>query len=41
MQDRRHFLKQASAFAVGFTGLHAFVGCALGQKKDGGTNFIG
>jgi secreted PhoX family phosphatase len=27
MQDRRHFLKQASAFAVGFAGLHAFVGC--------------
>jgi secreted PhoX family phosphatase len=27
MQDRRHFLKQASAFAVGFAGLHAFMGC--------------
>jgi secreted PhoX family phosphatase len=28
MQDRRHFLKQASAFAVGFAGLHTFVGCS-------------
>jgi hypothetical protein len=28
MQNRRHFLKQASAFAIGFTGLHAFVGCS-------------
>jgi hypothetical protein len=32
MQDRRHFLKQASAFAIGFTGLHAFVGCSPAQK---------
>jgi secreted PhoX family phosphatase len=27
MPDRRHFLKQASALAIGFAGLHAFVGC--------------
>lgn len=33
MQDRRHFLKQASAFAIGFTGLQAFVGCASDQKR--------
>jgi hypothetical protein len=32
MQDRRHFLKQASAFAVGFAGLHAFVGCEPDQS---------
>jgi len=32
MPNRRHFLKQASAFAIGFTGLHAFVGCASDQK---------
>ena len=28
MQDRRHFLKQASALTAGFAGLHLFVGCS-------------
>lgn len=32
MQDRRHFLKQASAFTVGFAGLHLFVGRSSGQE---------
>ena len=35
MQDRRHFLKQASAFAVGFAGLHAFVGCKTLESDVG------
>lgn len=35
MQDRRHFLKQASAFAVGFAGLHAFVGCKSPESNVG------
>jgi secreted PhoX family phosphatase len=35
MQDRRHFLKQASAFAVGFAGLHAFVGCKSLESNVG------
>jgi len=34
MQDRRHFLKQASAFAVGFAGLHAFVGCETQKSAE-------
>lgn len=34
MQDRRHFLKQASAFAVGFAGLQAFVGCSSDGKRQ-------
>ena len=33
MQDRRHFLKQASAFAVGFAGLHTFMGCGSDRTR--------
>ncbi|PSQ86704.1 MAG: phosphatase [Bacteroidetes bacterium QS_3_64_15] len=32
MQDRRHFLKQAGAYTVGFAGLHLFVGCSTGRE---------
>ena len=35
MQSRRHFLKQASAFAVGFSGLHAFVGSGASASEVG------
>ena len=35
MQNRRHFLKQASAFAIGFSGLHAFVGCTTEPSSVG------
>jgi len=42
MPNRRHFLKQASAFAIGFTGLHAFVGCSSGQKnRPAGQGIVG
>lgn len=34
MQDRRHFLKQASALAVGFAGLQAFIGCSTTQVQS-------
>ena len=39
MQDRRHFLKQASAFAVGFAGLHAFVGCDDPRSQSASVGF--
>jgi len=33
MQDRRHFLKQASALAIGFAGLQTFVGCSSTEQR--------
>jgi secreted PhoX family phosphatase len=42
MQDRRHFLRQASAFALGFTGLHAFAGCSPAlQSRPPGQSLVG
>jgi hypothetical protein len=34
MPDRRHFLKQASALAVGFAGLQTFVGCTTDKPAS-------
>ena len=35
MQDRRHFLKQASALTAGFAGLHLFAGCSTAEGARG------
>lgn len=33
--SRRHFLRNASAFALGFTGLHTLVGCRVLRQTEG------
>ncbi len=39
MHNRRRFLKQASAFAVGFAGLHTFMGC--GSNRTASSREVG